>query len=173
MQFDRQDYRQDHGAFTGSQMTQTAAQRAAPVHCFAPDAPITTLMGERDIDSLMPGQMVLTNSGPRSPRLTRLTPQGDGLLCHVPAGAFGPNVPIRDLWLSPDQPIALRLDQSTPGRIPVTHRLGNLIELFASDKGATPQVRPMPDTVIQLQFDRPAVIYLAGLPVYIGDTHAT
>ncbi|MGR3525014.1 MAG: Hint domain-containing protein [Paracoccaceae bacterium] len=170
MQFDRQDYRHDFGGLAVPLVAPETPTRAAPRHCFAPDARIATLMGEREIDSLVPGQMVLTNSGPRCPKVTRLTQTDDSLVCRVPAGAFGPNVPLHDLWLSPDQPIALRLDQTVPGRVPVTHRLTNLLTMFGSETGATPRVMPMPGAMIQLDFDQPAVVYISGLPVQIGDT---
>lgn len=170
MQVEQQDYRQNHGARTGAQLPPDITSLTAPLHCFAPDAPISTLMGERDIDSLRPGQMVLTNSGPRCPKITQITPTADAVFCHVPAGAFGSHVPLHDIWLSPQQPIALRLDQSAPARQPVTHPLIRLLALFGSETGMTPTLRPMPDRVILLQFDQPAVVYISGLPVHIGST---
>lgn len=143
--------------------------QAAPINCFAPDSPVATLMGERSLDSLVAGQMILTNAGPRAPQISTRTQKAETVLCRVPAGAFGPNVPLHDLWLSPDQPISLRLDQSCPGRKPVQHRLCDLLAHFSDDIIPALNLEPMPQTALHLSFAQPAVVYMAGLPIYIGD----
>jgi hypothetical protein len=143
--------------------------RAAPVNCFAPDTAIATMMGERALDSLAPGQMILTNSGPRLPQISNRTQKATAMVCCVPAGAFGPNVPLHDLWLSPEQILSLRLDHSVPGRKPVMHRLSDLLAHFNDGRGPDLRLKPMPQTVIHLSFAQPTVVYMAGLPVYIGE----
>jgi hypothetical protein len=168
MQFEQQDYRHAYGVDTGHLLPLHVMTRAAPINCFAPDAPVATLTGERAMDSLVPGQMVLTNSGPRTPRISTAAAPADAMFCHVPAGAFGPNVPLHDLWLSPDQPIALRLDQTMPSRTPVAHSLSCLMARFGRDAALPPRQAPMPQTAIQLEFAQPAVIYIAGLPIHIA-----
>lgn len=170
MQFDRQDYRQILGGSTGPHGALDISSRVAPPDCLLAAAPVATLMGERDLGSIMPGQMVLTNAGPRVPKVTRLDPRPTRLYCHVPAGTFGPNVPLHDLWLSPDQPIALRLDQSVPARKPVTHRLSDLLAMFGGDSSTDLGLMPQTGPSLHLAFDQAAVVYIAGLPLQIGGT---
>lgn len=164
---DQQDNRHIFGA--QRPMPPLIAARAAAINCFAPDAPIATLMGERSLDSLVPGQMILTNSGPRVPQISSRTQKTEAVFCHVAASAFGPNVPLHDLWLSPDQLISLRLDHSIAGRKPVRHRLSDLLTHFNDDICPELKLELMPQTVIHLSFAQPTVVYMAGLPVYIGE----
>jgi hypothetical protein len=145
------------------------AARAAPVNCFATETPIATVMGQRSLDSLASGQMIMTNSGPRLPQISYRTHKVTAMVCRVPAEAFGPHVPLHDLWLSPDQIISLRLDNAVPGRKPVMHRLSDLLARFSDAIGTDLRLRPMPQTVIHLSFAQPTVVYMAGLPVYIGE----
>ena len=164
---DQQDNRHLHGVEGPSAPLMVA--RAAPVNCFAPETAIATLTGERALNSLASGQMILTNSGPRQPQITTRTQKAAAVLCRVPSGSFGPNVPLHDLWLSPDQIISLRLDHSVPGRKPAMHRLSDLLAQFSDDIGPDLRLKPMPQKVIHLSFAQPAVVYMAGLPVHIGE----
>jgi hypothetical protein len=164
---DQQDNRHLYGAQVP--MAPRMVARAAPVNCFAPETSIATVMGQRSLDSLAAGQMILTNSGPRLPQISHRTHKVTAMVCRVPAGAFGPHVPLHDLWLSLDQIISLRLDNAVPGRKPVTHRLADLLARFSDAIGPDLKLRPMPQTVIHLSFAQPTVVYMAGLPVYIGE----
>ncbi len=83
--------------------------------CFRPGTRIATPQGPRLIESLQPGDLVLTAEGASLPVLwigrQRLRADaGDWLKVHpirIRAGALGPHGPERDLYVSPDHALAL------------------------------------------------------------------
>ena len=82
-----------------------------PLACFAAGTRILTPDGERPVEALHAGDMVLTHRG-QERRITRLwrrrverSPHATRDLVspvRIRAGAFAPGLPVRDLWLSPD-----------------------------------------------------------------------
>lgn len=84
----------------------------ALVPCFAAGTRIATPDGECPVEGLRPGDMALTPSGPRvlqwvgrrdgdARRARELRP------VRIAAGALGPSLPRRDLWLSPRHAVLL------------------------------------------------------------------
>ena len=94
----------------------TAASASLRVACFTPGTRIATPRGEAAIETLRPGDMVLTrDDGPQEirwvgrKRLTGLSLRVDTSLHPVliRAGALGPGVPARDLRVSPNHRVLL------------------------------------------------------------------
>ena len=86
-----------------------------PPVCFAAGTPIATPCGERPVEALRPGDLVLTWEGEVLPVLwvgSRLQRFGHGPHRHrpilVPAGALGPSLPRRDIALSPQHRVLIR-----------------------------------------------------------------
>ncbi|QHQ34677.1 Hint domain-containing protein [Algicella marina] len=85
--------------------------------CFTPDTLIATPSGVRPIQSLLAGDLVLTrDNGAQALRWKGATRMSAGQLAQAPhlrpvrirAGSLGPNLPERDLVVSPDHRILLQ-----------------------------------------------------------------
>jgi hypothetical protein len=78
--------------------------------CFYPGTPIRTPDGEVAVETLQPGDLVLTHDGRsvavnwvgRQTVSTVFTPKLRVLPIRIKAGALGDNTPTRDLLVSPD-----------------------------------------------------------------------
>ena len=88
---------------------------AVAVACFAAGTHIATPGGERPVESLQPGMLVIDGSGAaatvewvghRRIRVGGHPRPWDVAPVRVRADAFGPGRPHRDLWLSPDHAVA-------------------------------------------------------------------
>lgn len=88
------------------------ANRATTITCYAPGTQIETQTGERPVEDLEPGDLVLTrDNGLQAILWCRKGPQAlDGLERHarpilIKAGVLGPAIPKRDLIVSPQHRI--------------------------------------------------------------------
>ena len=104
---------QNSSGFSGTLADQTLTITDT-VLCYAADTRITTVRGEVPVEQLAEGDLVLTHHGAavpvqwighrhvncrRHPKSEKVWP------VRVATGAFGDNLPHRDLWLSPDHAV--------------------------------------------------------------------
>jgi probable HAF family extracellular repeat protein len=136
--------------------------------CYLPGTMIRTSGGDVPIEALTAGNAVLTVDGDMLPVLRldrrrvdcRRHPEPDHVLpVRVQAGAFGPGLPVRDLFLSPDHAIF-----AEGVLIPVKHLIN----------GSSIRQIDMPEvTYFHVVLDEHAVILAEGLPAesYLDTGH--
>lgn len=84
--------------------------------CFTAGTMLETEKGLRRIDTLRPGDLVLTNQGLKPLKwignrrldIVDLAANHNLLPVRIPAGAFGNGLPFKDLWFSPQHRVAVR-----------------------------------------------------------------
>ncbi|NAZ35236.1 Hint domain-containing protein [Rubellimicrobium sp. CFH 75288] len=139
--------------------------------CFVSGTLIATPSGERPVEAIRPGDLVLTADGAAQPVvwIGRRTLSAADLLLNprlrpviVPAGLFGPGLPRRDLGLSPQHRIVIRggavdLLAGCGGRAlaPAIHFVGH---------GARRAPVTGPVTYHHLLFERHEIVLSEGLP---------
>ncbi|MCC6007756.1 MAG: Hint domain-containing protein [Rhodobacteraceae bacterium] len=141
------------------------------VPCFTPGARIATPGGPRNVESLRPGDMVLTrDSGPQPVRWVGVRRLDAATLQEairlrpvlIPAGALGPDLPARDLMLSPQHRILL----AGAG----THLVTGEAEVLApartlEGRGGIRTILPENGVrYVHILFDRHEVVTADGLP---------
>lgn len=103
--------------FTGLDTSRYGLANAPVFVCFRSGTLIDTDRGERPIESLRPGDLVMTQDNGLQPIRWIGTKQLDRALLRafprlrpvrIPAGALGPNLPARDLWVSQQHRILIR-----------------------------------------------------------------
>ena len=138
----------------------TAITPIIPV-CFRAGTAIATPAGEKRVEDLAPGDLVLTANGDEKPEAVRWIGRRHVDCRHHPdtrkvwpvrirAGAFGGGLPHRDLWLSPDH--AVRVDD---GLVPIKLLVNNaLIQQIPMDEV----------TYYHIELTRHDVVLAEGLP---------
>lgn len=138
-----------------------------PASGFLSGTRIRTEHGERAVETLQPGDRIITRHGQmarisevklqcRSER--RASPQ----LISIAKGAFGGGLPRRDLYMSPDQMVQVSpamLNRSL-GHETVQMAAGDLIWMA----GVTQLTATPPITFVKILCDAPQVVYANGLP---------
>jgi len=127
---------------------------------FPAGTPIETCDGDRPVESLTPGDKIVTRNGGSTPVLgihavTRVAPA-----VLFSKGALGPSGPSRDILLPADQPILVR-DWRARALFGLSQGMataGQLVDdAFVLAQGSQQLV------LFRLHFDRPRVIYAQGL----------
>ena len=122
---------------------------------------VLTAQGERAVETLAPGDRIITRDGIR--RLTAaITDELTGTVVRVSASALGHDRPDADVMLAPGQLLLLRdwraqaLYGTSTALVPVSRLVDG--EYISTEDTATIQV-------ITLCFDSPCVIYVHGLEI--------
>jgi hypothetical protein len=130
----------------------------ADLACFAEGTRIETESGPRTVETLAPGDLVITLDGPRAVTwighrrvvCTRHPRPQDVWPIRVAAEAFGPRTPLQTLYLSPDHAVYLH---------------GFLIPIRYLKNGATIAQEPrVVVTYWHVELSQHAVIFAEGLP---------
>lgn len=128
---------------------------AAPDQGLAPGALVVTLAGERPVDHLRAGDIIVTrDSGPVVLEGIRLVP-ASGAAIRIEPGAFGADLPEAPVDLPPD---ALILPRDA----------GDLCPAAALTDDGRGQCVAGADMVYQLVFERRHIIYVSGLQCLAG-----
>ncbi|WP_062215159.1 Hint domain-containing protein, partial [Aureimonas sp. AU20] len=154
---------QGHSAAGGlggsSNTSDPLAGNVSPV-CFRPGTAIATPTGQAAIETLRPGDLVLTADGEALPvlwigRQSLASGEGDPLRVHpirIRAGALGPRLPARDLYVSPDHALALN---------------GVLVHAGALVDGTAIQRQDDPPALLvyyHIELERHALVLAEGVP---------
>ena len=141
----------EHPTETGQTAFSDAALQALGVSCFAEGTGIRAPEGDRPVESLRPGDMVtlagggkaaVVWAGHRRVDCARHPSPANVWPVRVRADAFGPSVPSRDVWLSPDHavfvdgvliPVKHLIDGDTIAQVPVDRVRYFHIELASHD----------------------------------------
>ncbi|MEQ3624365.1 MAG: Hint domain-containing protein [Celeribacter sp.] len=133
--------------------------------CFVAGTLILTAQGERPIETLVPGDMVVTRDHGLAPlrwigtRRMAVTPAIAPI--RITAGALGPNMPERDLCVSPQHRVLVRGARA--------EMLFGASEVLVAARHLVDDARVLRDTAAQqvtyvhLMFDAHEVIYTEGL----------
>ena len=153
------------GRVTGGQYRPDHAQELC--HGFPVGLPIMTVDGERPVECLSAGDMVVTRNG----GLTRLeaihASTHTTRAIRLSAWSFGFAGPTRDIVLPADQPVLVREGWALAlfGQIQAMTIAAQLV-----DGDGIADIGPRRLVLFRLSFDRPRVIQAAGLE--LGASHA-
>ena len=138
--------------------------QAVTVACFANGTQLATPGGQRRVETLAVGNLVLTSTGAAVPiswiGRTRIDPRRHPepariLPVRVLSGAFAPGVPCRDLLLSPDHSVAIT-DEAGTALVPI-HLLANGASIFRLHDWAGPII------YWHVELERHALVLAEGL----------
>jgi len=141
--------------------------------CFCAGTRLLTAAGEAAVETLAPGDLVVTVSGEHRPIVwighrrvdCRKHAQPEKILpVRVRAGAFGDGKPRRDLYLSPDHAVFAEGDGAAPGD-PEGSAPGVLIPIRLLVNGTTiAQVAAAEVTYYHVELSSHDVVFAEGLP---------
>lgn len=142
--------------------------------CFAAGTAIATATGQRPVELLRPGDLVVTRDHGLQPlrwsTARRVRAWGAGAPVRIRAGALGPGQPARDLWLSQQHRLLLRSR--------IARRMTGHEEVLIAAKRLCGfegiELAPQPGSVsyCHLAFDRHEIVLAEGLAaesLFLGD----
>lgn len=152
------------GRVTGGQYRPENAQNLC--HGFPVGLPIATADGERPVETLSDGDMIVTRNGglTRVEAIHAITETTRAI--RFSAGCLDPGAPIRDLVLPADQPVLVRDRRALAlfGQVQAMTVAGQLV-----DGDLIADIGPRRLVLFRLTFDRPRVIRAGGLE--LGASH--
>ena len=153
-------------ATLGVVTSQTVAVASSPVVCFASGTLIRTARGDVAVEDLRVGDRAMTASVRHRPITwighKVLSGQGRALPhdqqpVRIRAGAFGPGLPARDLFLSPGHPVLVGADAD--------HEGGHLVPIMCLINGTTIDRVPVASvTYWHVELDDHDILLAEGLP---------